>query len=133
MGKLARLNASKREVNIQWMLAVKNDFSYDINEEIDGKKVSRHVEKISYVPFGTRAGVVLPFKSYEEITQWLRDFMEGIKDQKQVEQLLALDLRALGVKYVPSKRRRYDAQWERETVKQDIKVDLKSLKSSKIN
>lgn len=133
MGKLARINAAKNAPAVtEWIAAVKTDFSYETKEEVEGKEVLTKVVQFFYVPLGLANGHVVPFRSAEEGTAWLKELVTSIDKKETLDQLCSFDVHLLEVKYAPEVIKKYDQDWAAAHVRGDVVVKLQDFRSSVI-
>ena len=134
MGRLAKLNAAGllKDRPKQFIVAVKHDYSYEVEKEVAGVKLKEKVENFCYVPLGTSSVYVSPFSSEAEADVFVKQLANSGKSAQQTEFLLAQKYKVLEVRYTPTKKARLDVAWAKRYVIREIDVDIKKKKSSKL-
>jgi hypothetical protein len=134
MGRLAELNKAGFLKNRpkQFIVAVKHDYSYEVEKEINGQKVREKIENIMYAPLGQGAIYVSPFASEEEADLFIRALADMPKPPEQEKAIFAQKFKILEVKYTPMKKGALDTAWAKKNVIREIDIDIKKKKSSKL-
>ena len=124
----------------RWIICSKQDFSYEMDTIEDGKKVNKKIIDIKYTPYQTLneivtnkavRNVVVPFKTKDDAIDYLKEVVNTLPIEQQ-NQLFTSDTVLLEVRNLPTERKMYNQDWIKQQVLNEVTVDLKSLKSSKL-
>ena len=134
MGKLARLNNAGLLKNKAktFIVVVKNDYSYEHKETVEGKEVVKKVENIVYVPLGRSNSYVSTFRSEEEANEFLKELANGNIDEKRLNYLLSQKFFMLEVRHAPLKKGILKKDWISNYVIKETALDIKKKRSSKL-
>ena len=127
MGKLARLNKEKKS---WFVVAVKEDYQYEVEQEIDGQKVTTKEGQAYLTPLGTKTGKVLPFTTKDEAKAWLSELVKEFEAEGKPA-VYDMNFRLLKVWYVPDRVRRYDLEWANKYVLEDEGAEVARPQSSR--
>lgn len=132
MGREARLRAQGLTTKSEVFIAtVKVDSSYEVQKEVDGKKVNEKVSQLFYIPLSKGVNYVSFFNSQAEADEYFRVLANSTDDERSQAILFSKTYSLLSVRYVPNKKGIIHKDWIDKNVKREIPVVLKKYKSSK--
>ena len=134
MGRLAKLNAAGllKDKSTQFIVAVKHDYSYEVEKDVAGVKIKEKVENYCYVPLSNSEAYVSSFNSESEADDFLKKLASTPKSAQQETMVFAQKFKILEVKYAPMKKGRLDMDWAKRYLIREIDVDIKKKKSSSL-
>ena len=129
MGREARLRASGVLSKYrEWIVGIKQDFSYSTKETVDGKEIVNRVESIQIVPLSGNTGRIVTAKTKDEavalVNKVIDELPEAIKTKKD-SVLFTADMYAFELRNPIGEGRRFTTEWYKTQVVSEEKVEFK--------
>lgn len=128
MGREARLRASGVISKYrEWIVAIKNDFSYSTKEIVDGQEVVTRVEQFRIVPLCGNSGIVSA-RTMAEVVALVNKVIDELPEEVRTKKdsvLFTADIYALELRNPIGDGRRFGPEWYKSQVVSAEKVTFK--------
>ena len=129
MGREARLRASGVLGKYrEWIVGVKQDFSYTTKETVDGKEIVKRVESIQIVPLSSNTGMIVSAKTKDAavalVNKVIDELPEAVKTKKD-SVLFTAEMYAFELRNPIGEGRRFNTEWYKSHVVSEERVVFK--------